>query len=434
MSATGLSHHWLPFTANRAFAASPRLLTGAEGPYYVDQRGRRLLDGVSGLFCVPAGHGRTEIATAVTSQLSQLDFCPPFQFAHPLGFELAERLVDILPAGLDELFFVNSGSEAVETALKGALAYHRARGEGSRTRFVGRERAYHGVNFGGLSVSGMVKNRSLYGPLLPGISHIRATWSPNELFCPGQPDDGAELAEDLQRAVDLYGGENIAAVIVEPISGSTGILVPPKGYLDRLAAIARANGVLLIFDEVITGFGRTGQAFAAQTFGVTPDILTLAKALTNGVVPMGAVAFSSSVHEAVISAAPEQGIEFPHGYTWSAHPLACAAALATLAVYRGEALFDRSARLAPLFQQGLFALKGAGPISDIRGFGMLGALDLEPNGAPGRRGLQVLEECFEAGLVVRVTNDTVILAPPFIATEVQLAEMTEILRSVLAEL
>lgn len=428
------SHHWLPFTANRAFASDPRLLTKAEGVYYLGTGGRKLLDGVSGLFCVPAGHCRPEIAAAIGGQAKDLDFAPPFQFAHPLGFQLADRLAALLPTGLDRLFFVNSGSEAVETALKGALAYHRARGEGTRTRLVGRERAYHGVNFGGLSVSGMARNRSVYGPLLPEVSHIRATWSPDEVFTQGQPETGAERADDLQRVVDLYGAENIAAVVVEPISGSTGILVPPRGYLERLAAIARANGILVIFDEVITGFGRTGRPFASETFGVTPDIITMAKALTNGAVPMGAVAFSREVHEAVTSAARPGAIEFPHGYTWSAHPLACAAALAALRLYEQEALFDRAARLAPMFQQGLLDLKGAGPITDIRGYGLLGGIDLEPEGTPGQRGAKALKSMFRSGLVARVTNDTVILAPPFVSTEAQLAEMLEVVRNVVAGL
>ena len=429
-----LSHHWLPFTANRAFAADPRLLVSAEGVHYVDAGGRRLLDGGSGLFCVPAGHGRPEIASAVSDQLRHLDFAPPFQFAHPDGFALAGELAGILPPGLDRVFFVNSGSEAVETALKGALAYHRARGDAGRTRFVGRERAYHGVNFGGLSVSGIVRNREAFGTGLPGVSHMRATWSPDQVFGWGQPSTGADLADDLQRAVDLYGGSNIAAVIVEPISGSTGVLVPPEGYLERLAEIAAANGILLIFDEVITGFGRTGHAFASQSFGVTPDIITMAKALTNGTIPMGAVAFRRGVHDAVIEAAAPGGIEFFHGYTWSAHPSACAAALASLKIYRDEGLFERSAKLAPTFQQAVLDLKGAGPITDIRGFGLLAGIDLETDGAPGRRGFAVLKELFKAGLVARVTNDTVILAPPFVATETDVREIVDIVRSVVAAL
>jgi len=292
MNTPNFSYHWLPFTSNRAFSTNPRLVVGAQGVHYVDADGRRVLDGISGLFCVPAGHGRPEIAAALSEQVRRLDFAPTFEFAHPDGFTLAERLARLLPAGLDRVFFVNSGSEAVETALKGALAYHRARGDAGRARFVGRERAYHGVNFGGLSVGGLAKNREMFGPGLPGVSHMRATWSAEQAFHWGQPSTGGELAEDLQRAVNLYGGTSIAAVIVEPIAGSSGgVIVPPEGYLERLAEIATAHGILLIFDEVITGFGRTGHAFASQAFGVTPDIITMAKALTNGAVPMGAVAF-----------------------------------------------------------------------------------------------------------------------------------------------
>lgn len=434
MANPDLSHYWLPFTANRAFATDPRLVVSADGVYYRDASGRAVLDGVSGLFCVPAGHNRPEIISAVAEQMGRLDFAPPFQFSHPDSFALAAELSELLPSGLDRVFFVSSGSEAVDTALKGALAYHRARGQGGRTRFVGRERAYHGVNFGGLSVSGMVRNREAFGPLLPGVSHMRATWSRDHAFGWGQPSTGQDLAEDLQRAVDLYGSDNIAAVIVEPIAGSTGVLVPPQGYLGRLAEIAAANGILLIFDEVITGFGRTGQAFASQSFGVTPDILTMAKAVTNGSLPMGAVAFRRRVYDAVIEAGAPGGIEFFHGHTWSAHPVACAAARATLRIYRDEGLFERAASLAPVFQQLLLDLKGAGPISDIRGYGLLGAVELEPEGGAGQRGSAVLSALFKAGLVTRVTGDTIILAPPFVATEAQLGEMVDIVRSVVGAL
>jgi beta-alanine--pyruvate transaminase len=435
MNTPELSHHWLPFTANRAFAADPRVVVSAEGVHYVDTKGRRLLDGISGLFCVPAGHGRPEIAAAVSEQLRHLDFAPTFQFAHPAGFALAEKLSDILPSGLDRVFFVNSGSEAVETALKGALAYHRARGEAGRTRFVGRERAYHGVNFGGLSVGGLVKNREMFGPGLPGVSHMRATWTPEQAFGWGQPNTGAELAEDLQRAIDLYGGASIAAVIVEPIAGSSGgVIVPPEGYLERLAQIAAANGILLIFDEVITGFGRTGHAFASQAFGITPDIMTMAKALTNGAVPMGAVAFRRAVFDAVIEAGSPEGVEFPHGYTWSAHPLACAAALTTLKIYQDENLFDRAARLSVTLQEAVSGLKGAGPISDIRGYGLFAGVELEPDGPLGHRGFQALKAMFAGGLIARLSGDTIILAPPFVATEGEIGEMVEIVRTVVGAL
>jgi beta-alanine--pyruvate transaminase len=411
------------------------VVVGAEGVHYVDAEGRRVLDGISGLFCVPAGHGRPEIAAAVSEQVRRLDFAPTFQFAHPDGFTLAENISDLLPDGLDRVFFVNSGSEAVETALKGALAYHRARGDAGRTRFVGRERAYHGVNFGGLSVGGLVRNRETFGPGLPGVSHMRATWSAEQAFHWGRPSTGGELAEDLQRAVNLYGGPSIAAVIVEPIAGSSGgVILPPEGYLERLAEIAAAHGILLIFDEVITGFGRTGHAFASQAFGISPDIITMAKALTNGAVPMGAVAFRRGVHDAVIEAGPPEGVEFPHGYTWSAHPLACAAALAALKIYRDEDLFDRSAKLAVVFQEAVMGLKGAGPISDIRGFGLLAGVELEPDGPAGRRGFEVLKALFASGLVARMSSDTIILAPAFVATEAEVGEMVDIVRGVVGAL
>jgi beta-alanine--pyruvate transaminase len=435
MGTPDLSHHWLPFTANRAFATEPRLIVGAEGVHYVDADGRRVLDGISGLFCVPAGHGRPEIAAAVSEQVRRLDFAPTFQFAHPDGFTLAAGLAELLPPGLDRVFFVNSGSEAVETALKGALAYHRARGEAGRIRFVGRERAYHGVNFGGLSVSGLVRNREMFGPGLPGVSHMRATWLPEQAFGWGRPSIGGELAEDLQRAIDLYGSASIAAVIVEPIAGSSGgVVLPPEGYLERLAEIAAAHGILLIFDEVITGFGRTGHAFASQAFGVSPDIITMAKALTNGAVPMGAVAFRRGVYDAVIGAGAPDGVEFPHGYTWSAHPLACAAALAALRIYREEGLFERAARLAVTFQEAVSGLKGAGPISDIRGFGLLAGIELEPDGPAGHRGPEVLKALFAGGLVARLSGDTIILAPPFVASGTEVREMVDVVRGVVGAL
>ena len=435
MNTPNFSYNWLPFTSNRAFSTNPRLVVGAQGVHYVDADGRRVLDGISGLFCVPAGHGRPEIAAALSEQVRRLDFAPTFEFAHPDGFTLAERLARLLPAGLDRVFFVNSGSEAVETALKGALAYHRARGDAGRARFVGRERAYHGVNFGGLSVGGLAKNREMFGPGLPGVSHMRATWSAEQAFHWGQPSTGGELAEDLQRAVNLYGGTSIAAVIVEPIAGSSGgVIVPPEGYLERLAEIATAHGILLIFDEVITGFGRTGHAFASQAFGVTPDIITMAKALTNGAVPMGAVAFRRGVHDAVIAAGAGDGAEFPHGYTWSAHPLACAAALAALEIYESEGLFDRVAKLGVGFQEAVSGLKGAGPIVDIRGFGLLAGVELEPDGPIGHRGPEVLKALFASGLVARMSGDTIILAPPFVASEGEISETVDIVRAVVGAL
>ncbi|MFQ5417878.1 MAG: aminotransferase class III-fold pyridoxal phosphate-dependent enzyme, partial [Myxococcota bacterium] len=332
---------WLPFTPNRSFKQDPRLLTRAKGMYFWNDRGYRLLDGCSGLFCCALGHGRPEIIDAITRQYAELDFSPPFQYSHPQAFELAGLLAQITPADLDRIFFVNSGSEAVDTAMKIALLYHRSRGEGQRQRFVSRERAYHGVNMGGVSLSGMRRNREGFGSGLPGVLHLRHTWQEANRFSPGQGEHGALLAEDLQHFVDLHGAESIAACFIEPIAGSTGILVPPRGYLERLREICDRSGILLVFDEVITGFGRTGRAFASDSFGVVPDILTMAKALTNGVVPMGAVAVRNGIYEQITSSAPEGAIEFFHGYTYSAHPMACAAGIATQRIHREEGIFER---------------------------------------------------------------------------------------------
>jgi beta-alanine--pyruvate transaminase len=427
-----MDNHWLPFTANRSFKEHPRILSGAKGVYYKDDRGNSLLDCVSGLFCTPAGHGREEIISAVTAQMRKLDFNPPFQFSHPDGFKLAEAVARLTPGDLDRVFFVNSGSEAVETALKMALAYHHARGEGGRTRLIGRERAYHGVNFGGLAVSGMVRNKEAFGAGLPGVSHMRHTWSADRKFTPGQSEAGADLADDLQRAVDLYGAASIAAVIVEPISGSTGILVPPKGYLNRLRQIATRHGILLIFDEVITGFGRTGKAFGAHTFDVTPDIITMAKALTNGSLPMGAVAARRDIYDTITTAAAEGAIEFFHGYTYSAHPASTAAALATLEIYEQERLFERSAKLSIPFQELVFSLKDLPIITDIRSFGLLAGIDLAADKKPGQRGFAALNSLFESGFVVRVTADTIILAPPFVAEESHLQQMIDGIRKTIS--
>jgi beta-alanine--pyruvate transaminase len=427
-----LENHWLPFTANRSFKSHPRMLTSARGIHYQDDHGNTLMDCVSGLFCTPAGHGRDEIASAVASQMRRLDFAAPFQFAHPEGFKLAEAIARLTPGNLDRIFFVNSGSEAVETALKMSLAYHRARGQGTRTRFVGRERAYHGVNFGGLAVSGMVRNKEAFGGGLPGVTHMRHTWSADHRFTPGQSDHGANLADDLQRAVDLYGASSIAAVIVEPISGSTGILVPPRGYLNRLRQIATAHDIVLIFDEVITGFGRTGNAFAADSFGVTPDIMTMAKALTNGAMPMGAVAAKREIYDTIANASAENAIEFFHGYTWSAHPASAAAALATLRMYEQEAMFERAADLIAPFQELVFSLKDLPIVTDIRGYGLLAGIDLAVDNKPGQRGFALLNELFASGFVVRVTADTIILAPPFVMTERDLQQMVEGIRKVIA--
>ncbi|MCB1718554.1 MAG: aminotransferase class III-fold pyridoxal phosphate-dependent enzyme, partial [Candidatus Competibacteraceae bacterium] len=348
-----LEYQWMPFTANRAFKADPRLLVKAEGVYYWNHRGEKILDGSSGLFCSPCGHCRPEIAEAVQRQLQEMDYCAPFQIGHPGAFELARRVAALTPEGLDRVFFVNSGSEAVDTVMKIAYAYHRARGEGQRNRFISRERAYHGVNLGGTSLSGLVRNREAFGPGLAGVAHLRHTWLAENRFSRGQPEHGAELAQDLQRMVDLYGPETIAACIVEPIAGSTGTLVPPQGYLETLRKICDRYGILLIFDEVITGFGRTGHAFAGHSFGVVPDMMTMAKAITNGAQPMGAVAVQEHIYNTIVDAAPQTSIELFHGYTYSGHPAACAAGLATLDIFEKENLFERAAGLSDYFLDGI---------------------------------------------------------------------------------
>ncbi|TVR98031.1 MAG: aspartate aminotransferase family protein [Rhodospirillales bacterium] len=434
-SANALDHHWMPFTANRDFQSHPRLFVRAEGMWYWTAAGARVLDGASGLFCCAAGHGRREITEAVAAQLATLDYAPSFQFGHPIAFDLAAKLVRLAPGNLEHAFFVNSGSEAIDTAMKIALAYHRARGEGQRQRFVSRERAYHGVNLGGTSLSGILRNREAFGAMVPNIVHMRHTWQPDTgRFVRGQPADGAELADDLARFVALYGAETIAACFVEPIAGSTGVLVPPVGYLDRLRRICDAHGILLVFDEVISGFGRTGQAFAGDSFGVVPDLMTLAKAITNGAQPMGAVVVSDAVHEVLMAGAPEGGIELFHGYTFSAHPAACAAGLATLDIFEREGLIARAAERAPGFQARMFDLKDLPVITDIRGYGMLAAFDLAPAGQPGARGMVALKRLFEAGLLIKWTGDTGIVSPPLIATEEHLDRIAGVLRQVLATL
>jgi beta-alanine--pyruvate transaminase len=425
-----LINHWMPFTANRQFQEAPRILARAEGIYYWNTQGERLLDGSSGLYCIPLGHGRREIREAVTRQMEVLDYAPPFQYGAPAAFRLAAEVAQMTPPGLNRILFTCSGSEAVDSAMKVALQYHRVRGEGSRQRFIGRERGYHGVNFGGQSVGGMVANRKAFGVGLPGVAHLRHTKIAENRFEMGEGTHGADLADDLQRFVDLHGADTIAACIVEPIAGSTGILVPPKGYLQRLREICTRHGILLIFDEVITGFGRTGQNFAADTFGVTPDIITMAKALTNGSIPMAAVAVREDIQQTILDAAPANTVELFHGYTYSAHPVACAAALATLKIYREENIFARVRDLAPAFLAQIAAFRELPYVTDTRGFGLLGAIDLEPDGQPGARGFRILCKAFEAGLVMRAAGDTLVLAPPFVATAEQIAEMVDTLRRV----
>ncbi len=425
---------WMPYTDNREFAAHPRVIVRGSGNRLETADGHELLDVVSGLFCVPAGHSRREIAEAVSAQIATLAYSPPFNHGHPGAFALAERLAAMLPGDLSRIFFASSGSDAVDSALKIALAYHHARGEGQRTRLVGRERGYHGVNFGGISVGGMAPNRTAYGPLVPGALHLPHTALPENRFHRGQPSRGAELAEDLERLCKLHGGDTIAAVIVEPVAGSTGCLPPPLGYLERLREICDAHGILLIFDEVITGFGRMGEAFAADRFAVQPDLLTMAKALTNGAVPMSAVAVREGIYEAIVGAAPEGRIELFHGYTWSAHPVACAAALATLDLYAKEGLFARAKELEAPFLEALFSLEDCPGVYDIRGIGLLGVVELEPESRPGAHGARAIQPLFEAGLLTKVTGDAISLAPAFVSTSRDFEIMAERLREVLRAL
>ena len=428
-----LEAFWMGFTNNRAFKADPRLLARAKDMHYYTPDGRPVLDAVAGLWCVNAGHARPKIVEAIARQAGELDFAPTFNLGHPLVFELASRLRGVLPERLDHVFFCNSGSEAVDSALKIALAYQRAVGQGTRTRFIGRERGYHGVGFGGISVGGMVANRRTFGPLLPGVDHMRHTHGSSAPFTRGQGETGAELADDLERLVALHGAETIAAVIVEPVAGSTGVLVPPKGYLQRLREIASRHGILLIFDEVITGFGRLGAGTAAEYFGVTPDLMSLAKGITNASVPMGAVAAADHVYEAVVNNAPA-GIELFHGYTYSGHPLAAAAGLATLDVYAEEGLFARAAALAPIWADAVHALKGRPHVVDIRNLGLVGAVELEPrDGAPGARAAEVFQRCFERGLLVRYTGETIALSPPLIISESQIDEVVGTLGEAIAK-
>jgi beta-alanine--pyruvate transaminase len=429
-----LAHHWMPFTANRDFKSDPRLIVRGEGVHYWSHTGRRILDGVSGLFCCAAGHGRREIIEAITKQLTAVDYCPPFQFGHPASFELAERLARITPFDLNHVFFANSGSGSVDTALKITMAYHRARGEGERLRFVSRDRAYHGVNIGGTSLSGILRNREAFAGVIPGVVHMRHTWQPDSRYTRGQPEQGEALAEDLQRFAETYGGHTIAACFVEPIAGSTGVLVPPKGYLERLREICDAHGILLVFDEVICGFGRTGRAFAADSFGVVPDMMTLAKALTNGAQPMGAVVVRDEIYDTVVNCASPGAIELFHGYTYSAHPAACAAGLATLEIYERDQLFSRAGALSSHFLDRMFELAELPEVTDVRGYGLLAAFDLAPEGAPGQRGTAALKRLLDAGLIIKWTGDTGIVAPPLIAEPAHLDQIVDILNDVLREL
>ena len=430
-----LEAFWMPFTANRQFKKQPRMLVRAEGMRYWNQEGDELLDGTSGLWCVNAGHARQQIADAVGRQLMELDYAPAFQMGHPKVFELAARLVSIAPTGLDHVFFTNSGSESVETALKIALAYHRVKGEGSRTRLIGRERGYHGVNFGGISVGGIVTNRKHFGTLLAGVDHLPHTHDlARNAFSRGEPEHGEELADELQRLIALHDASTIAAVIVEPVAGSTGVLIPPKGYLQRLREICDRHGILLIFDEVITGFGRLGTPFAADYFGVTPDIMTTAKGVSNGVVPMGAVFVRSEIYEAFMNG-PEHLIEFFHGYTYSGNPAASAAALATLDIYQEEGLLTRGAEMAEYFADALHGLKGLPHVIDVRNIGLVGAIELEPiAGQPAKRAFTAFLKAYESGLLIRTTGDIIALSPPLIIEKPHIDELVEKLSAVLRNL
>lgn len=432
-----LSNWWMPFSDNRYFKANPRLLAAAKDMHYTTADGRRVLDGTAGLWCVNAGHGREPIVRAIQEQAATLDFAPTFQLGHPLAFQLAARVAGIMPDGLDRVFFTNSGSESVDTALKIALAYWRARGQGQRTRLIGRERGYHGVGFGGISVGGIVTNRRAFGPGLTGVDHLPHTHDPaRNAFSRGQPAHGADLADRLEAIIALHGADTIAAVIVEPLAGSTGVLVPPVGYLERLRAITAHHGILLIFDEVISGFGRLGAATAAERFGVTPDLICLAKGLTNAAVPMGAVAVSRHVHDAIVDAPGDApGIELFHGYTYSAHALACAAGIATLDLYASEGLFARARGLEDVWADALHGLKGLPHVIDIRNFGLVAGIELSPRpDAPGARGQDIFRSLFDAGLLIRVTGDIIALSPPLIISTDQIGEMVDRLAQGLRQL
>jgi beta-alanine--pyruvate transaminase len=428
-----LDAFWMPFTANRQFKANPRLLARADGMHYWTPDGRELLDTVAGLWCVNAGHGRREIAEAVARQLNTMEFAPTFQMGHPLAFELANRLADLAPPGMDRIFFTNSGSESVDTALKIAIAYQRARGQASRTRLIGREKGYHGVGFGGTSVGGMVNNRKFFGSsMLPGVDHLPHTLDiGHNAFSRGLPGWGVHLANELERLVALHDASTIAAVIIEPLAGSAGVLPPPVGYLKRIREICDKHDILLIFDEVITGFGRVGKPFAAQAFDVTPDLMTAAKGLTNGAMPMGAVFAQRRIHDAFMQG-PDNVIELFHGYTYSAHPAACAAALATLDIYTRENLLTRAATLAPGWENAMHSLKGLPHVIDIRNYGLIGAVEMEPRpGKPGARGYEVFVKCFERGVLVRQSGDAIAMSPPLIIESKHIEQAVQTLSEVI---
>ena len=427
-----LEPFWMPFTANRQFKAKPRLLVGAEGMHYITAEGRRVLDGTAGLWCCNAGHGHPKIVAAIQAQAAEMDYAPAFQMGHPKAFELAARVAALFPGDLDHVFFTNSGSESVDTALKIAIAYHRVRGEGTRTRLIGRERGYHGVGFGGISVGGIVNNRKFFGPMLAGVDHLPHTYDrAKQAFSRGQPEWGAHLADELERIVTLHDASTIAAVIVEPVACSTGVLVPPKGYLKRLRDICTKHGILLIFDEVITGFGRLGTSVAVDYFDVMPDLVTTAKGLTSGAVPMGAVIARKPIYDAFMTG-PDHAIELFHGYTYSGHPLACAAGLAALDVYAEESLFDHARSLAPYWEDAVHALKGLPHVIDCRNLGLIAAIELEPiAGQPTKRAFDAFLRAYESGLMIRTTGDIIALSPPLTISKGEIDELFGKLAAVL---
>ena len=425
-----LEEHWMPFTSNRDFKENPRLIIGAKGVYLKNHQGKTMIDASSGLFCNPLGHGRKEITNAVTKQLEQLDYVQPFQQGFGGSFELARRIAKHTPGDLNRIFYTICGSSAVETAIKIVIAYHKAKGQGQRFRFVGRERAYHGMNIGATSVGGMVNNvKTFASVLMPGVVHMRHTHLPDHKFIKGQPSNGVEMAEDLERICINFGSENIAACIVEPIAGSTGTLVPPKGYLKRLREICDKHGIILIFDEVITGWGRTGSAFASQEFGVVPDVITMAKATTNGVVPMGVVAVKEEIYDTVMDASPKGAVELFHGYTYSGIPIAVAAALAVQDIFEKEDIFKRSKEMSPYFLDGIFSLKDLGVIDNIRGYGMMAGIDIKLKEKPGRAGFECFKDCYAAGVNFKATGDCLIIAPQFICEKKHIDEIIEKLRT-----
>jgi beta-alanine--pyruvate transaminase len=432
-SPNNLEAFFMPFTSNRHFKANPRLFVKAEGMHFTNIEGKQVLDATAGLWCVNAGHGRKEISEAVSRQIVEMDYSPPFQMGHPAAFELASRVAALAPTGLDHVFFTNSGSESVDTALKMALAYQRAKGQGTRTRLIGRERGYHGVGFGGISVGGMVNNRKWFGTALGGVDHLPHTYNAKEMaYSKNQPSWGAHLADDLERLVALHDASSIAAVIVEPVAGSTGVLIPPKGYLEKLREICTKHGILLIFDEVITGFGRLGTNFGADYFGVTPDMITCAKGLTNGAIPMGGVIVSKDVYDTFCNNAAENAIELFHGYTYSAHPVACAAGLAVMDIYKNEGLFDRVKDLSPYWENAIHSLKGTKHVTDLRNVGLIGAIELESRpGKPGARAFDAFLKAYEKGMLIRVTGDIIAMSPPFIVEKSHIDQAVSILADVL---